>query len=125
MLRIITDLSKQYGLGLRGVLSSYLQVASRSPRVSIRRPDPDIARELGTRIHPAGFLHKCLDRILGGLQWATYRSARAHLLIVLLSALSSHVQRMTAVNGFAFLSKGRLANLKACRRSLLVLRRTL
>ena len=36
---------------------------------------------------------------------ATYRNALAHLLMVLLSALSSLVQRMTAVNGSAFLSR--------------------
>jgi transposase InsO family protein len=41
------------------------------------------------------------------------------------AALSSLVQRMTAENGSAFLSKGSSANLNACRRSLVVLRRTL
>src|SRR5712672_2207566 len=68
---------------------------------------------------------KVLTGMSGPLDLATYRSARAHLLIVLLSISSSHLQRMTPVNGLAFLSNGRFANLNACRRSLLVFRRTL
>jgi hypothetical protein len=62
-------------------------------------------------IPPTCFM-KVLTGMSGPLVLATYRSARAHLLIALLSISSSHVQRMTAVNGFAFLANGRLANLK-------------
>jgi hypothetical protein len=64
-------------------------------------------------------------RVVGTLQRATYRNALAHLLIDLLSALPSLVQRMTAVNGSAFLSNGMSDNLNACRRSFFVLPRTL
>ena len=48
-------------------------------------------------IPPTRFINAS-TRILGGLQWATYRSACAHLLIVFLSTASSDVPRMTAVN---------------------------
>jgi hypothetical protein len=50
------------------VTSSYLQVASRSPRVYSSAAPTQISRvELGTRIHPAGFLHKGLQPDMGSL----------------------------------------------------------
>src|SRR6266478_231469 len=61
----------------------------------------------------------------GFLTRATYRRALDHLLIVLLSALPSHVQRMTTASGSAFMSIGSPANLYARRISLLVRRRPL
>src|SRR5712691_1262564 len=51
---------------------------------------------------------------------ATYRSALDHLLMVLLSSLCSHVQRITAANGSAFVSTVTPANLYARRMSFLV-----
>src|SRR5438093_1584010 len=73
---------------------------------------------------PPAFFMNVFNRAPGAFQRATYRNARAHLLIVLLSAFSA-VQRMTTVNGSAFLSRGSPANWNACRRSFLVFRRTL
>src|SRR5216684_3191287 len=51
---------------------------------------------------------------------ATYRSALDHLLMVLLSSLCSHVQRITAANGSAFVSTVTPANLYPRRMSFLV-----
>jgi len=44
---------------------------------------------------------------------ATYLNALDHLLTVLRSSFSSHVQRMMTVNGSAFLASGNSANSKA------------
>jgi hypothetical protein len=46
------------------------------------------------------------------LQRATHRNARAHLLIVLMSTLSSHVQRMMAVNGSAVFMQWKVREFK-------------
>jgi hypothetical protein len=80
---------------------------------------------ISTRVHPTDFFHERLQLRRWHLAISDYRDALAHLLVVLLSALSSLVQRIMAVNGSAFLSKGSSANSNARRRSFLVLRRTL
>ncbi len=73
---------------------------------------------------PASFINVFM-RFGGTFQRATYRNARAHLLIVLLPTSSAEMQRITPENGSAFPSKGRPANLNELRNSLFVLRRIL
>jgi len=74
---------------------------------------------------PPAFFINLFSAVPRSCLQATYRNARAHLLIVLLSELSSLVHRMMAVNGSAFLPKCNSANPNACRKSFLVFRRTL
>jgi hypothetical protein len=123
-------LGDNYGRGCpvrsttRSVFGNY--AGGKLPANSHLQPRPKYRayRSVHALTPPASFIN-ALTRVPDALHRVTYRNARVHLLIVLLSALWPEVQRMMAVNGSAFLSKGRSANSNACRRSLLVLRRTL
>ena len=102
------------------IAGSFLPTFSRGFRTSHRiRPRYFAYLSAHALTPPASFMN-VFNCVGGTLQRATYRNARAHLLIALLSALSSLVQRIAAVNGSAFLSKGSSANLNACRKSVLV-----
>jgi hypothetical protein len=68
------------------------------------RPNFWVYRPAQALTPPLLFMN-AVTRWLGFFTLATYRSARAHLLMVLSSGLPSDVQRITAVNGSALVDR--------------------
>jgi hypothetical protein len=56
---------------------------------------------------PPAFFINVLSRATGSFEREAYRNERAHLLTVLLSAQSAHVQRMTAVKWISIFIEGK------------------